>query len=222
MLIDFVNWKILLLIFVLFIFVFWLFFGGKQYDFDFIDINENNKMNESYRKQKYQTKNNTKSNSIRKKYNGLPIIDTKDIERKRVNKVEKEYESKGEYLTRKALEKIYERPFERFRPDFLQNPETGENLELDCYNSELQIAAEYNGIQHYHWPNFTGQSSEEFKSQLERDQYKVDMCDKHGVYLITVPHEVEYGDIEEYVRYYTPESVQRRQQEQNDNAGRYI
>ena len=30
---------------------------------------------------------------------------------------------------------------------------TGKSLELDCYNVEYGVALEYNGIQHYKFPN---------------------------------------------------------------------
>ena len=59
--------------------------------------------------------------------------------------------SKGETECRKVLESIFGKPFPSSRPDFLRNPVTGgiHNLELDCYNHELGLAVEYNGIQHY-------------------------------------------------------------------------
>ena len=60
-------------------------------------------------------------------------------------------ESKGEKECRKVLENLFNKPFSKSRPDFLRNPVTGGNfnLELDCYNQELSLAVEYNGIQHY-------------------------------------------------------------------------
>jgi hypothetical protein len=118
--------------------------------------------------------------------------------------------SKGEKMCRKAIEEIYNKPFPNCRPDFLKNPETKRNLELDCYNDELKIAIEYNGIQHYKWPNFTNQSQEDFVKQIRRDKFKVDMCDANGVYLITVPYNVPDNKIKSYIEYYLPENYHKR------------
>lgn len=118
--------------------------------------------------------------------------------------------SKGERICREVLEEIYNKPFPCVRPKFLKNPETNRNLELDCYNEELKIALEYSGIQHYKWPNFTGHSKEAFIKQARRDKYKIDTCDKNGVYLITVPYNVSHKDIPEYIKYYLPENYVQR------------
>ena len=126
--------------------------------------------------------------------------------------------SKGEKLCRKAIEEIYNKPFPTCRPDFLKNPETKRNLELDCYNEELKIAVEYNGIQHYKWPNFTNQKVEDFVKQIRRDKFKVDMCDANGVYLITVPYNIPDKKIKSYIEYYLPENYhQRLGNEKNPN-----
>lgn len=122
--------------------------------------------------------------------------------------------SKGEKKCREVLEEIYGRPFKTVRPDFLKNPETGRNLELDCYNHELKIAVEYNGIQHYVWPNFTGQSRDAFIKQLRRDKFKAKRCDEKGVYLIIVPYNVPNELIKDYITYYLPENVSKRLNEQ--------
>jgi len=102
-------------------------------------------------------------------------------------------------------------PFIKATPNFLRNPETGRNLEIDCYNEGLRMGVEVNGIQHYVWPNYTGQSQEDFIKQVRRDKFKVDMCDKHGVYLISVPYNVTDAKVKDYITYYLPENVRRRQ-----------
>ena len=60
-------------------------------------------------------------------------------------------ESRGEAECRRVLQNMFKRPFNGARPDFLRNPVTGGNfnLELDCFNSEMRLAVEYNGVQHY-------------------------------------------------------------------------
>ncbi len=116
--------------------------------------------------------------------------------------------SKGEAECRRCLEEMFGLPFSRVRPAFLKNPETSRKLELDCYNESLKLAVEYNGIQHYMYPNFTGQSYEKFLAQLRRDTFKVEECDRRGVYLITVPYTVKIGDIYSYIRDRMPSSLE--------------
>lgn len=105
-----------------------------------------------------------------------------------------------EIETCKALTRIFNKPFEKSRPNWLINPETGRKLEIDCYNEELKLGAEFNGIQHYKWPNFTNQTFEQFKAQIRRDKYKKKICRKKGIKLIVVPYYIKKKDIEKYIR----------------------
>ena len=50
--------------------------------------------------------------------------------------------SRGERKCKRIIQKIFRKPFTKIRPDFLKNPETNRNLELDLYNEELKIAVE--------------------------------------------------------------------------------
>ena len=113
------------------------------------------------------------------------------------------------------MEKIYGVPFESIRPNWLINPETGEKLELDCYNEELKIAVEYNGEQHYNWPNFTNQTHTQFINQVRRDELKMELCDRNGIYLIVVPYTVELDKIPEFIISYLPETLQNRLREED-------
>lgn len=120
--------------------------------------------------------------------------------------------SKGEKLCKQAIEKIYNLPFYCVRPNFLKNPETGRNLELDLYNDSLKIAIEYSGKQHYHFPNTYHKTYQDFINQVKRDQFKVNACDANGVYLITVPYNVPLNleSIKKYIEYYLPHNVKKR------------
>ena len=126
--------------------------------------------------------------------------------------------SRGERLCCQTMQRIYGVSFESDWPNWLRNPETGETLELDCFNDELQIAVEYNGEQHYKWPNFTNQSREQFINQVRRDGLKIDLCDRNGVYLITVPYNVPHSRIPDYIMLYLPEMIQKRLQEERTLA----
>ena len=87
------------------------------------------------------------------------------------------------------------------RPDFLRNPVTGGNfnLELDCYNEELNLAVEYNGVQHYKFIPYMHKNKEAFLNQKYRDDMKKRMCKDAGVILIDVPYTVEPHNIKKYL-----------------------
>jgi hypothetical protein len=126
--------------------------------------------------------------------------------------------SRGERMCCETMKRIYGVPFESIWPDWLINPETGQPLELDCYNPELQIAVEYNGEQHYKWPNFTNQTHQEFINQVRRDELKMQLCDRNGVYLIVVPYNVPLDKIPEFIMSHLPETIQKRLQEERTLA----
>lgn len=110
-------------------------------------------------------------------------------------------DSKGEIECRRVLEKIFNRPFDKSRPDFLNNPVTGGNfnLELDCFCPELRLACEYSGQQHYKFVPYFHKNKEAFLNQKYRDQLKKEWCTKNGINLIEVPYTVKIPDIEKYI-----------------------
>lgn len=114
-------------------------------------------------------------------------------------------ESKGELECRRVLEAIYNKPFPKIRPNMLRNPVTSSdmndvNLELDCYNDDLKLAVEYNGIQHYKYIPFFHKNKEAFQNQKYRDHMKRELCKKNGITLIEVPYTVKVEDIETFLR----------------------
>ena len=110
-------------------------------------------------------------------------------------------ESSGEKECRRVLESIFKKPFPKARPDFLRNPVTGNNfnLELDCFNTELNLACEYSGQQHYKYTPFFHKNKEAFHNQKYRDYMKKTMCERYGVNLIEVPYTVKTQDIKGYL-----------------------
>lgn len=115
-------------------------------------------------------------------------------------------ESKGELECRRVLENIFNKPFNKARPNILRNPVTSDeynsdiNLELDCYNEELKIACEYNGIQHYKFNKMFHKNKDAFMNQKYRDHLKREMCLKNNIKLIEVPYTVKHEDIENFIR----------------------
>ncbi len=109
------------------------------------------------------------------------------------------YQSKGEYKCQEVLENYFKKPFVNVRPKWLKNPETMKCLELDCYNEEVKVALEYNGIQHYKFPNGISKSKEDFDKQVSRDNIKKVICEARGVILIVVPYTIKHDNIENFI-----------------------
>lgn len=104
--------------------------------------------------------------------------------------------SKGEEMCKNFVEFYFQKPFDKTRPDFLKNPVTGENLELDLYNPDLKLAIEYNGSQHYHYNSFMHKNSrDKFQNQQYRDLIKKDLCGKAEITLVVVPYTVPHDQI---------------------------
>lgn len=113
-------------------------------------------------------------------------------------------DSKGEVECRRVLETIFNTPFPKNRPDILRNSVTSGdgvdfNLELDCYNPDLKIACEYNGVQHYKYTPYFHKTKDSFQNQKYRDYMKRDLCIKNGILLIEVPYTVKIADIRNYI-----------------------
>jgi hypothetical protein len=91
----------------------------------------------------------------------------------------------GESLCRSVLEKSFKKPFDRVRPINLRSPK-GIPLELDCFNEELAIALEHQGVHHLkRQPNW--QTVEQFELCQQHDQLKRIYCKKNGILLIEIP-----------------------------------
>lgn len=101
------------------------------------------------------------------------------------------YDSIGERYCIEFMELLFPRhEFKKVRPDWLRNPCSGRCLELDGYCEDLSLAIEYDGVQHYQWPNFIGMTKEEFLRQRDRDEIKAKTCLKRNICLIKIPYTV--------------------------------
>ena len=110
--------------------------------------------------------------------------------------------SKGEEECRKSLQMLFNKPFYSARPSFLQNPVTGGNfnLELDCWDEDIRLAVEYNGIQHYKYIPYFHKNYEAFLNQKYRDDMKRRICIDNQIILIEVPYTIKIDDIYDYLR----------------------
>lgn len=111
----------------------------------------------------------------------------------------KDFESIGEKICRKHLSSRFNTPFLKERPDFLKNPVTKTNLELDCFSKRLHLALEYNGKQHYEFVPKFHNTKNDFYNQKYRDEIKKRLCFKNGIDLIEVPYTVTHEEIPLYI-----------------------
>lgn len=101
------------------------------------------------------------------------------------------------------FESIFNIPFLKCRPDWLRNPKTNKNLELDGFNSKLPtpigegLAFEFNGPQHYYFTPKYHKNEEGFTDQLYRDALKKNICEKRNIILIIIPYTTT--DFEKYI-----------------------
>lgn len=199
------NFKLIIfLIFIIFILSLFVYYKVKDKTYDeFID--ELEKID--------KTLNNNKFELDYSRLRGIKKPQEENDEQtthgKNIDKYESDYLVNGkltdnnsganEEFAREILQNLFNKPFPKVRPEFLKNIKTGRNLELDGYNEELKLAFEYNGIQHYQYPNFTGQSYEDFQKQKIRDKMKIDRCDDKGIYVIIIPYHVKPGRMREFI-----------------------
>ena len=110
--------------------------------------------------------------------------------------------NKSEELCREIFEDNLLEKFPKKRPEWLHG------LELDGYNEELNIAFEYNGIQHYEYnEHFHRGDVEIFEAQKERDRMKYRICREKKVNLVIIPYQYDYRNAEELEDYILNELI---------------
>jgi len=103
--------------------------------------------------------------------------------------------SKSEELARTTMEQIFDSEFPKIRPSWLKNSR-GNQMELDGYSVELQLAFEYQGIQHF-------EDNSAFKLNLQQrvedDELKRKLCREHGVHLFILDYKTNYLDFSKVI-----------------------
>ena len=90
----------------------------------------------------------------------------------------------AEMLCRMAIEKLFEKPFQRIRMAGMKSLR-GRPLELDMYNKDFKIAVEHHGAQHFKAiSNWTGE--EGLKTQKQHDQKRREFCRENAILLIEI------------------------------------
>jgi thiol-disulfide isomerase/thioredoxin len=89
---------------------------------------------------------------------------------------------KTEQKCRHILEALLTTSFLKTRIIF-----NGSTYELDGYSKSLHIAFEYNGEQHYKYPNFYHKTKEDFLKQQQSDLAKLEYCKNNNIKLLVIP-----------------------------------
>ena len=127
------------------------------------------------------------------------LKDKHDFELPKVVRTKKKITKKYERQCRRIFEHIFKKPFPTIRPDFLRRA-NGKCLELDGYNPDLNLAFEYNGVQHYKFSPKFHRTKDDFTQQLKRDEDKRRMCKAHNVKVVEIPYNIKYEKLESYIR----------------------
>lgn len=101
---------------------------------------------------------------------------------------------------RDIFESLTGRAYPTIRPNWLLNPKTGRKLELDGYCADLRSAFEYNGKQHYAFPNNFHKTMLDFDNLVERDAFKEKECYNYGVKLLVIPYDIKDHELYDYIR----------------------
>ena len=108
----------------------------------------------------------------------------------------------SERIVRAYFEQIFGLKFKKTRPKWLIGA-NGRVLELDGYNSFLNLAFEYNGEQHYSLGKFNWFADEKtFKIRRQNDLIKWTLCRKNKVNLIIIPPlyvEIKLEELQNYI-----------------------
>ena len=93
----------------------------------------------------------------------------------------------GEELCRLYFEALFKTAFPRSYPAFLK---IGRRrfLQLDGYSEKLSVAFEHQGEQHYRRIKHFHRTESDFKRQVKRDGDKRELCKRHSITLIDIPH----------------------------------
>jgi hypothetical protein len=108
----------------------------------------------------------------------------------------------NEKRCRQIFESIFNEKFPKTKPFWLINPKTGRKLELDGYCEKLNLAFEYQGIQHYEKKNHFHKNEQDFKNQIKRDKIKKQLTENRGIvtiYIHQLGKKFLYEDLEPFI-----------------------
>ena len=107
------------------------------------------------------------------------------------------YCSEGQYehICRWYFKQIFKNPFEKTVISTIIK-DTKRNMHFDGYSEiiidekVIKLAFEFNGYQHYIWPNIYHKTEKEFIQQQQLDTYKKRLCIENMIILIIFPYNI--------------------------------
>jgi hypothetical protein len=110
---------------------------------------------------------------------------------------------KSQRQLKKILDEMFGYQSVTIRPDWLKNPETGRNLEIDIYFPKLKLAVEYQGKQHYEPVEYFGGiiSFERVKKYDEMKRNMIKRAKKYVLYYIEFPYteKITYHNVKRFI-----------------------
>jgi len=107
--------------------------------------------------------------------------------------------SMGERCARAIVNIMFNEEFVSCRPEWLKNPDTNRNLEIDIYCEKIKLGFEYNGAQHYIFIEQFHKTLDKFKELQKRDQLKLNKCIENGIKLISIPYTVKIRNLQQFI-----------------------
>ncbi len=105
-----------------------------------------------------------------------------------------------ERFCKRMLEEILNVKFTRHKTFLWLVSMKGYPLHLDGYNDSLNLAFEYNGVQHYEYIPYFHSSLREFEILKLNDKLKIDQCRLYGKKLIVIPYWIKFSEMENYLK----------------------
>jgi hypothetical protein len=93
---------------------------------------------------------------------------------------------------------MFGKHFPKVKPKWLRNSR-GKLMELDGFCSDIKLAFEYHGEQHYRHVPYFHKTIEKFFQRQEDDRLKEILCVKHGVVLLVIPYTVVPEDMPAFI-----------------------
>lgn len=104
----------------------------------------------------------------------------------------------SEQICRAILENAFGQEFPKQKPKWLVNSR-GNKMELDGYCTNLGLAFEYNGEQHYRRHRVFSSTAKALDRRMADDQRKAELCKENGVALIVIPYTLAKEDLGNFI-----------------------